>query len=100
MLSGLSIKGEIVVDDGAASVLRSKHRSLLPAGVKDVRGPFERGDIVSILNARQVQIACGITNYSSSDINEIKGVHSDRIAETLGHQYGDEIVHRNNMVIL
>ena len=100
MLSGLSIKGEIVVDDGAASVLRSQHRSLLPAGVKDVRGTFERGDIISILDVRQAQIACGITNYGSSDIDEIKGVHSDRIAETLGHQYGDEIVHRNNMVIL
>jgi len=100
MLSGLSIKGEIVVDDGAVSVLRSQHRSLLPAGVKDVRGPFERGDIISILNVKQVQIACGITNYDSNDIDEIKGVHSDRIAETLGHQYGDEIVHRNNMVIL
>ena len=100
MLSGLSIKGEIVVDDGAASVLRSQNRSLLPAGVKDVRGPFERGDIISILDAQQAQIACGITNYGSGDIDEIKGVHSDRIAETLGHQYGDEIVHRNNMVIL
>ena len=100
MLSGLSTRGEIVVDDGAAAVLRDRQRSLLPAGVKGVKGPFNRGDIISITDASSVQIACGITNYASHEVARIMGIHSGQIAETLGHQYGEEVVHRSNMVVL
>jgi glutamate 5-kinase len=100
MLSGLSTRGEIVVDDGAAAVLRDRQRSLLPAGVKGVKGPFNRGDIISITDASSVQIACGITNYASHEVSRIMGIHSGQIAETLGHQYGEEVVHRSNMVVL
>ena len=100
MLSGLSTRGEIVVDDGAAAVLRERRRSLLPAGVKGVNGPFNRGDIISILDADSVQIACGIANYASHEVDKIMGLHSRQIAETLGHQYGEEVVHRSNMVVL
>lgn len=100
MLSGLSTKGEIVVDQGAVDALRQRGRSLLPAGVTEILGSFERGDIVAVLDARRAQIGCGITNYSSTEMAQIKGVRSNRIAEILGHQYGDEAVHRNNMVIL
>jgi glutamate 5-kinase len=100
MLSGLSTRGELIVDDGAARALRHQNRSLLPAGVKEVAGSFERGDIISILDSRRGQVACGIANYSAQEAARIKGLHSDLIAETLGHQYGDEVVHRNNMVIL
>ena len=88
-----------MVDDGAASALSQNHRSLLPAGVTDVLGTFERGDIVSILDSKHAKLACGITNYDSVDLAKIKGLHSDRIAAVLDHQYGDEVVHRNNMVI-
>ena len=100
MLSGLSTRGEILVDGGAARALRRDHRSLLPAGVTDVLGSFERGDIVSILESPRGQIACGITNYGSGELATIKGLQSDRIEGLLGHHYGDEAVHRNNMVIL
>ncbi len=100
MLSGLSTRGEIVVDDGAAAVLRDRQRSLLPAGVKGVKGPFNRGDIISITDASSVQIACGISNYASHEVSRIMGIHSGQIAETLGHQYGEEVVHRSNMVVL
>ena len=100
MLSGLSTKGEIIVDEGASTVLRHESRSLLPAGVKEVMGSFKRGDIVSILDAGGVKIAAGITNYGSLELDKIKGSHSDRIEELLGYQYGDEVVHRNNMVSL
>ena len=100
MLSGLSTRGEIVVDDGARNVLLHQNRSLLPAGVKEVRGSFKRGDIVSILSTDGSQIAAGITDYNSDDLARIKGEHSKHIDELLGHHYGDEVVHRNNMVIL
>ena len=100
MLSGLSTKGEIIVDQGAVDALRQRGRSLLSAGVTDILGSFERGDIVAVLDAQRVQIGCGITNYSSTEMAQIKGARSNRIAEILGHQYGDEVVHRSNMVIL
>lgn len=100
MLSGLSTRGEILVDDGAVKALRMRNRSLLPAGVTEVVGSFERGDIVAILDSNRTQLACGITNYGSIDLAKIRGTHSERIPEILGNHYGDEIVHRNNMVIL
>jgi glutamate 5-kinase len=100
MLAGLTEKGRIVVDEGAAKALRSQGRSLLPAGVRDVAGPFERGDIVPIFDERGARIAAGITNYGSTDAQSIRGVRSDKIEEVLGHEYGAELVHRNNLVLL
>ena len=71
-----------------------------PAGVIEVLGTFDRGDIISILGSSRAQIACGIANYNAEEMDKIKGFHSERIAELLGHQYSEEVVHRNNMVIL
>ena len=100
MLAGLSARGKIVVDAGATKALRSHGRSLLPAGVREVAGPFERGDAVSIHADDGQRIAIGITNYSHEDAAAIRGVRSDRIAQLLGHEYGAELVHRNNLVVL
>jgi len=100
LLSGLSTRGEIRIDDGAASALRSQHRSLLPAGVQEVHGDFNRHDVVLIVDGQGQRIACGVANYSSREIAAIKGLRSDLIQEALGHQYGDEVVHRNNLVML
>src|SRR5207253_7530604 len=71
MLAGLSVKGSIVVDSGAAKVLREARRSLLPAGVQDVRGPFQRGEAVAVLDSDGRRIACGIANYASEEIMRI-----------------------------
>ncbi|MQF48723.1 glutamate 5-kinase [SAR202 cluster bacterium AC-647-N09_OGT_505m] len=100
MLSGLSTRGRIVVDAGAAEALRTYHRSLLPAGVDDVDGDFLRGDIILVVGPNGQQVACGIASYGASDVAAIKGLRSDRIEEALGHRYGEEVVHRNNMVLL
>ena len=100
MLSGLSTKGKLVVDSGAALALMKQKRSLLAAGIKQIEGTFQRGDIVNIYDPDGVQIGCGITNYSSGDINVLKGAHSTQIAMLLGHDYGSEVVHRNNLVVL
>ncbi|MCH8994536.1 MAG: glutamate 5-kinase [Chloroflexi bacterium] len=100
MLAGLATRGKIVVDAGAAKALRSQGRSLLPAGVSDVAGRFERGDSVSIWAEGGPRIALGVTNYGRDDVAAIRGVRSDRIAEVLGHEYGAEVVHRNNLVLL
>jgi glutamate 5-kinase len=99
MLSGLSTRGEIIVDEGAATALRRHHRSLLPAGITGVSGSFERGDIIAIVGPSRDRIASGLTNYGSADLATIRGAHSDRISELLGHEYGDEAVHRNNMIV-
>ncbi len=100
MLSGLATRGRIVVDAGAARALRRENKSLLPAGVLDVEGPFERGDAVNIHAPDGRRIACGITNYDDREVEAIRGLRSDRIAEALGHEYGAEVVHRDNLVLL
>jgi glutamate 5-kinase len=100
MLAGLKARGRIVVDDGAAKAVLSQGRSLLPAGVRDVQGPFERGDTVPIFSEDGRRIAIGVTNYGHEDAAKIRGVRSNKIEEVLGYQYGAELVHRNNLVLL
>lgn len=94
-------KGRLLIDSGAVKALQKQNKSLLPAGVANVRDEFERGDVIDILDSETGgKIACGISNYSASDIAIIKGVHSDRIMELLGHEYGADVVHRDNLVML
>jgi len=100
MLSGLCIRGKLIVDSGAATALKKQQRSLLPAGIKGLQGKFHRGDIVNIHDPQGTRIGCGITNYSSADVEAIMGSHSGQIASLLGYDYGTEVVHRNNLVIL
>jgi glutamate 5-kinase len=100
MLSGLSTRGKLVVDSGAALALRKQKRSLLAAGIKQVEGDFQRGDIVNICDPDGSRLGCGISNYSSSDIAIIKGAHSRKITTLLGYDYGSEVIHRNNLVVL
>ena len=99
MLSGLASKGKLIIDNGATLALREQNKSLLPAGVVDVEGKFNRGDVVGIFNSDGQRIGYGIPNYTSRDIITIKGAHSEVIASLLGYEYGTEIVHRNNMVL-
>ena len=89
----------IVIDVGAASALRDKGSSLLPAGIKTVVGEFSRGEPVLISSSDQQHIAAGITNYASSEVERISGLKSSQIAESLGYTYGEEVVHRDNLVL-
>jgi glutamate 5-kinase len=100
MLSGLSTRGKLVVDNGAAMALKKQKRSLLAAGIKSIEGNCERGDIVDIYDTDDSHLGCGIINYSATDIKAIKGCHSGQIASLLSYDYGAEVVHRNNLVIL
>ena len=100
MLSGISHRGEVVVDAGAVRALREDSRSLLPAGITGVKGEFRRGDIVYITGEEGRRIACGISNYGSDEVARIQGSRSDHIDGTLGYHYGQEVVHRNNLVLL
>jgi glutamate 5-kinase len=100
LLSGLSTKGKLTVDDGAAKALKNNDCSLLAAGINQVEGNFQRGDIVDICDLRGVKLGSGITNYTTVEVQAIKGAHSKNITDLLGYGSGSEVVHRNNLVIL
>ncbi len=100
MLSSIAQRGAVAIDAGAATALQHNHGSLLPAGIKGVDGEFHRGDIIHIAGPGGRRIACGITNYGSSDVACIQGLRSDQIRSVLGYDYGEEVVHRNNLVLL
>ena len=100
MLSGLSLHGDIIVDEGAEASLRRRHGSLLPVGIREVSGPFQRGDIVYISNLQRERFACGLVNYSSDQVNAIKGKRSDGIPDLIGCSYGEEVIHRNNLTLI
>jgi glutamate 5-kinase len=100
ILGSISPGGHIVIDDGAVAALRQKGRSLLPAGVADASGEFARGESVEVRARDGSRVAAGVTNYASAELRQIRGLRSDRIVETLGYAYGDEVVHRDNLVLL
>lgn len=96
----LKTKGKIVVDDGAVGAIRDKKRSLLPIGIKDVHGIFSKGDVVEIIDQNNEIIARGLANYSSDEIEKIKGQKCDAIDKQLGYKDYDEVVHRDNLVVI
>jgi glutamate 5-kinase len=100
MISRLASRGKIVIDDGAAAALKKRKGSLLPAGIKDTEREFRRGDMVDIVDQQGNRIACGMSNYSAAEIQTIKGAQSKEIMSLLGYEYGAEVVHRNNLVVL
>jgi glutamate 5-kinase len=100
MVSRLASRGKIVIDDGAATAVRRQKGSLLPAGIKDTEREFRRGDMVDIVDQQGNRIACGMSNYSAAEIQTIKGAQSKEIMSLLGYEYGAEVVHRNNLVVL
>lgn len=93
-------RGDLVLDDGAAAALREKGRSLLPAGVTDVRGSFGIGDVVRCVDARDREVARGLVAYSAKEVTRIKRLATRQIAAVLGYSNGNEIIHRDDMVIV
>ena len=97
---GARIKGRLTVDRGCAQALRKSGSSLLAAGIKAVEGSFDQGNTVSIVNQDGWEIARGLANYNAADTVRIMGAHTHEIAGILGHKPYDEVVHRDNMVLL
>lgn len=97
---GRVVRGAIRIDDGAVTALVRKGKSLLPAGVIDVEGVFDVGSAVHVTDKSGRPIARGLVNYNSEDIKKIKGCKSDQIQVILGHKDFDEIIHRDNLVLL
>ena len=92
--------GRLIIDAGASKVLREAGRSLLPSGIVRVEGEFERGACLRVIDPDGTEIARGLADYASSEISRILGHRSSEIEEILGYRYGDEIIHRDNLVLL
>jgi glutamate 5-kinase len=96
-----STDGSIVVDRGAEKAILKMGRSLLPAGVKSVQGGFTIGSVISIVNEDGREVARGLSNFSSVELERIQGLNTSRIAEVLGAEASfDEVVHRDNLVVV
>ena len=96
----LQVRGRLQVDAGAVRALRDEGKSLLPVGVHEVAGEFERGEVVACLDSEGVEIARGLVNYSAAEIRRIAGHPSTRIESILGYVDEAELIHRDNMVLL
>jgi glutamate 5-kinase len=92
--------GALALDRGAAEALRSKGRSLLASGIRDVRGEFASGDCVSLLDSDDVEFGRGLVNYPAADVLKVKGMRSQEIPHVLGYKVADEIIHRDNFVLI
>lgn len=97
---GMKAKGKIYIDQGAVEALIKKGKSLLPSGITSVDENFEVGDMVSIFSPEGEEIARGLTYYSAEDIRKIQGKKSQEIEKILGRKDYDEVIHRDNLVIL
>jgi len=93
-------RGRVVVDQGAVKALTTKGSSLLPVGVTAVVGEFRQGDPVTVVDAESNEIARGLANYGSADLRQICGCRTGEIARKLGHRPYDEVIHRDNLVLL
>jgi glutamate 5-kinase len=97
---GSRSKGHLIIDEGAVRALVNGGKSLLPSGILSVEGDFDIGDAVYCLNTQGVRIAKGLTNYSSSDTERIKGKKTSDIEKILGYKYSEEVIHRDNLALL
>ncbi|MEW6211695.1 MAG: glutamate 5-kinase, partial [Acidobacteriota bacterium] len=95
-----TVKAALIVNDGARRALVEGKASLLPAGVIEVRGEFERGDAVSVVDGEGREFARGIVNYSSEEARRITGKHSDRIDELIENRNYDALITRDNIAFL
>ncbi|QSX39870.1 glutamate 5-kinase [Shewanella cyperi] len=100
ILAGPKAHGRILLDDGAVSAVCDKGRSLLSKGIIAVEGKFERGATLELCNSSGRVIARGMCRYGAEALAAIAGKHSDEIEAILGYDYGDAVVHRNDMVVL
>ena len=93
-------QGVLMVDAGAAGAIRDKGRSLLAIGIVNATGEFAKGDVVAVHDDQSGELARGLTNYSAAEIRKIKGLKSEAIGEVLGHRPYDEVIHRDNLVVV
>ena len=92
-------RGSLVLDAGAREAVEKKGKSLLAAGISEIRGTFKKGDVLTLADATGFEFARGLTNYSSDDLVRIRGLKTEQIAGVLGRCPYDEVIHRDNMAL-
>ncbi|RMG05730.1 MAG: glutamate 5-kinase [Nitrospirae bacterium] len=97
---GVRTKGSVVIDSGATEAIIRRGKSLLPSGIIDVEGSFNAGDAIYCTDQAGRKIAKGLSNYSSHDIQKIRGLKTSEIEKVLGYKYSDEVIHRDNLFLL
>ena len=100
ILAGPATRGKLVLDDGAVTAVTQRGRSLLSKGVVEVTGEFDRGATLQLVDKKGKVVARGMSRYSADAARRIAGHHSDEIESLIGYDYGDAIIHRNDMVVL
>lgn len=93
-------RGRVLVDAGARKAVVEQGKSLLAAGVVDSQGDFRKGDVVALCDSEGVVVARGLSNYSSAELDKIKGLRSEKIAQVLGHRPYSEVIHRDNLAVV
>jgi glutamate 5-kinase len=96
----LKSSGEIVIDEGAKRAIALLGKSLLPSGIKKILGDFEIGELVRCVDETGIEVARGLTSYSSDEIRKIAGAKTSDIEKILGYKYSDEVIHRNDLVVM
>jgi len=96
----LQLRGKLVIDAGARRVLKEKGSSLLAVGVRGIEGKFQRGEVVACVDESGQEVARGLVNYNSDEIQRLMGQSSDKIESILGYVDEEELIHRDNMIIL
>jgi glutamate 5-kinase len=94
------VAGQLWLDAGAVRAVVDAGKSLLPSGVTKVSGEFAAGDAVACLNSVGRVVARGLVNYGASDMAKICGLKTSEIAKRLGYKYYDEVIHRDNLVVI
>ena len=89
--------GTIIVDSGAIKAIKN-NKSLLPTGVVEIKGRFNRGDVISIVNIENAKIGIGVIAYDSNDSKKIIGKNSKDIKKILGYEGRDELIHKDDLV--
>ena len=97
IISSISPKGDLIIDDGAIAALK-KGKSLLATGIKKVTGKFYKGDHVKILDKNNKEYARGLSSFTSDEIRKIQGQHSNKIKDLLGYVSKSEVIHKDDMV--
>lgn len=96
----LKSKGILIIDDGATNAIINSGKSLLSVGITDVKGKFDRGDLVQCISSSGQEVAKGLINYSSSEVSKVLGQPSDKMESLLGYVNESSVIHRNNLVVL
>lgn len=92
-------RGSVTIDDGARAALVGRHTSLLPSGIVNIAGEFRKDDAISVLDTEGREVARGVTNYSASDLERIRGRRSREVPRILGRPSKDEVIHKDNLVL-